>query len=80
MNEIKPVNCLVKHETALSSLKNDCHPILAEFGNDQFSIPINDERENITIEPINSFYFEAVEPFQSQYKKPIKRNYETLVQ
>ena len=39
----KPVNCLVKHETVLPSLKDDCHPGLAHFGNDQF--PIRKDKE-----------------------------------
>ena len=36
--KLKPVNCLVKHENVLPSLKDDCHPGLAHFGNDQFPI------------------------------------------
>ena len=34
--KLKPVHCLVKHETVLPSLKDDYHPSLAQFGNDQF--------------------------------------------
>ena len=41
----KPVHCLVKHETVLRSLKDDCHPGLAHFENDQFPIRKDKERE-----------------------------------
>ena len=58
--------------------KDDCHPILADFGNDQFSFR-NIDKENIISKPVNSSSFEAVKPFQSQYKKPIKRNTRTLL-
>ena len=44
-SEIKPVNCLVKHETVLASEKDDCHPFLADFGNDQFPYCIKDKGE-----------------------------------
>ena len=35
-NQFKLVHCLVKHETVLLTQKEDCHPILVDFGNDQF--------------------------------------------
>ena len=79
-NQIKPVQYLVKHETALPSQKNICHPTLVDFEKDQFSIPINDKRENIINKPQNSFFFEAVEPFRNQVKKAIKQNNKTLPQ
>ena len=75
-NQIKPVHYLAKHEKVLPSQKVDCHPILADFGNDQFSMSIIDNGENIRIKPLDSFSFEAVEPFQSQYKRTIMKNTE----
>ena len=41
--KLKPVNCLVKYETVLPSLKDDCHPGVPHFGNNQ--IPIRKDRE-----------------------------------
>ena len=72
-NYFKPVHYLVEHETVLSSQKDDCHPSLADFRNDQFSIGNIDKGENIEIEPLNSFSLEAVKPFQSRFKKPIRK-------
>ena len=43
--KLKRVNCLVKHETVLPSLKDDCHPGLAHFANDQFPIRKDEEGE-----------------------------------
>ena len=79
-NQVKSVHYLVKHETILPSQKDYCRPILADFGNYQFSIGINDKGEDIKIKPLDSILFEAVKPFQSQYKKPIKKNTKTLLQ
>ena len=39
----KPVHYLVKHETVIPLLEDDCHPVLAHFGNDQF--PIREDEE-----------------------------------
>ena len=78
--QIKPVHSLVKHEIVLPSQKDDCHLILAEFGNNQFSIRNNDPGANIIVKPVDSFSLEAVKPIQSQYKKPIKKNTKTLIQ
>ena len=71
---------LVKRETALPSIKVDCHPGLAHFGNDQFPIGNDKEGENIFIETLDSFAFDAVQPIQIPYKKPIKKSAKTLIQ
>ena len=47
--KFKPVHCLVKHETVLPSLKDDCHPGLAHIGNDQFSIRKDKEGEKMLV-------------------------------
>ena len=47
--KFKPAHCLVKHETALPSLKDDCHPGLAHIGNDQFSIRKDKEGEKMLV-------------------------------
>ena len=41
--KIKPVHNSIKHETVLPSLKDDCHPGLADFRHDQF--PTRDDIE-----------------------------------
>ena len=50
-NQLKPVHYLVKHEEIKYNQKNDCHPILADYGDDQFSIRINNKGEDIHIKP-----------------------------
>ena len=44
-NQIKPVHCLVKLETVLPSQEDDCHPILANFGNEEFSFRITENEK-----------------------------------
>ena len=55
--QLKPVHYLVKHEEIKYNQKNDCHPILADYGDDQFSIRINNKGEDIHIKPLDSFSF-----------------------
>ena len=71
-NQLKPVQYLVKHEEIKYNQKSDCHPILADYGEDQFSIRINNEGEDIHIKPLDSFSFQSIVPFESKYKRPTK--------
>ena len=50
--------------------KNDCHPILADYGDDHFSIRINNKGADIHIKPLDSFSFRSIVPFESKYKRP----------
>ena len=75
------MNYLFKHETVLPSLKVDCHPGPAHFGNDQFLIGIDNEGEKNVIKTLDSFSFDAVQPIQVQsVKKPITENAKPLFQ
>ena len=47
--KLKQVNGLVKHETVLPSLKDDCQPGLTHFGNDQFPFRKDREREKLLL-------------------------------
>ena len=76
--KFKPVHCLVKHETVLPSLEDDCHPGLAHFGKDQFLIGNDNEGENIVIKALDSFSFDAVQPIQVPFTKPITNSVQTL--
>ena len=76
-NQLKPVHYLVKHEELKYNQKNDCHPILADYGEDQFSIRINNKGEDIHI---NSFSFQSIVPFESKYKRPTKNKTKSLLQ
>ena len=78
-NQLKPVHYLVKHEKKYNQ-KNDCHPILADYGDDQFSIRINNKGEVIHIKPLDSFSFQSIVPFESKYKKPTKKQAKSLLQ
>ena len=79
-NQLKPVHYLVKHEEIKYNQKNDCHPILADYGDDQFSIRINNKGEDIHIKPLDSFSFQSIVPFESKYKKPTKTQTKSLLQ
>ena len=71
-NQLKPVHFLVKHEEIQYNQKNECHPILADYGDDQFSVRINNKGEDIRIKLLDSFSFQSIVPFESKYKKPTK--------
>ena len=60
--------------------KKDCHPILADYGEDQFSIRINNKVEGLHIKPLDSFSFQSIVPFESKYKKPTKNKAKSLLQ
>ena len=65
VNQLKPLHYLVKHEEIKYNQKIDCHPILADYGEDQFSIRINNNGEDIQIKPLDSFSFQSIVPFES---------------
>ena len=46
-NQLEPVHYSVKHEEIKNNQKNDCHPIFVDYGDDQFSIRINNKGEDI---------------------------------
>ena len=73
-NTLKPVHYLIKHEEVLPHQKHDSHQILADYGTDQFSIRINDKRNDIVVKPLQSFSFKSITPFQTKFKTPIKKN------
>ena len=52
-NTLKPVHYLIKHEEILPHQKHDSHPILSDYGTDQFSIRINDKGNDILVNPYN---------------------------
>ena len=74
-NSLKPVHYLIKHEEILPHQKHDSHPILADYGTDQFSIRINDKGN-----PLQSFSFKSITPFQTKFKTPITKNNKSLHQ
>ena len=77
---LKPVHYLIKFEEILPHQKHDSHPILAGYGTDQFSIRINDKRNDIVVKPLQSFSFIPTTLFQTKFKTPIKKNNKTLHQ
>ena len=79
-NQLKPVHYLVKHEEIKYNQKNGCHPILADYGEDQFSIRINNKGEDIYIKPLDSFSFQSIVPFESKYERPPKNQAKSLLQ
>ena len=79
-NTLKPVHYLIKHEEILPHQKHDSHPILADYGTDQFSIRINDKGNDIVVKPLQSFSFKSITPFQTKFRTPTKKNNKTLHQ
>ena len=79
-DSLKPVHYLIKQEEILPNQKHDSHPILADYGTDQFPIRITDKGNDIVVKPLQSFSFKSVTPFQTKFKTPIKKNNETLHQ
>ena len=75
---LKPVQYLIKHEEILPHPKHDSHPILADYGTDQFSIRINDKGNDIVVKPLQSFSFKSKTPCQTKFKTPIKKNNKTF--
>ena len=78
--KFKPVQYLVKRETALPSLKDDCHPSLAHLGNHQFPNCNEKEVEKNVVHTPESFLFDAVQSIQVLVNKLITKNAKTLCQ
>ena len=70
---LKPVHYLIKHEEILPHQKHDSHPILADFGTDQFSIRINVKGNDIVVKLLHSFSFQSTTPFRTKFKTPVKK-------
>ena len=79
-NQLKPVHYSVKHGEIKYNQKNDCHPILADYGDDHFSIRINNKGEGFHIKPLDSFSFQSIVPFESIYKRPTMNQTKSLLQ
>ena len=79
-NKLNPVHYLIKHEEVLPHQKHDSHPILADYGTDQFSLRINDKGNNIVVKSLHSFSFNAITPFQTKFKAPVKKHNKSLHQ
>ena len=79
-NQLKPVHYLVKHEEIKYNQKNDCHLLLADYGEDQISIRINNKGEDIHIKTLDSFSFQSIVPFESKYKRPTKNQTKSHLQ
>ena len=79
-NTIKQTHYLVQHEDVLPTQKNDSHLILADLGDDKFQLRIEDSGNKISYTPIDNISFKSITPFNSKYKKPIKKNEKTLLQ
>ena len=73
-NPLKPVLFLVKHEEIKYNQKNDCHPILADYGEDQLPIRINNKGEDIHIKLLDSFSLQSIVPFETKYRMAYKES------
>ena len=77
---LKPVQYLIRDEEVLLHQKHDSNPILADYGTDHISIRINDKDNDNIFNPLDSFSFKSVPPFQSKFKTPIKKHNKSLHQ
>ena len=77
---LTPVHYLIQHDEILPHQKHDSHPILADYGTDQFSIRINDKGNGNIVKPLDSFSFKSIIPFQNNYKTPAKKHNKSLHQ
>ena len=59
--------------------KNDSHLILADYGDDQFTLRIQDKGNIVKYTPLDSFAFYSVSSFLNKYKKPVKNKAKTLL-
>ena len=76
---LKPVHYLIKHEEILPHQKHDSHPILADYGTNQFFIRIKNKGNDIIVKPLQSFSFKSITPFQTKFKTPIKRTIKPFI-
>ena len=76
---LKPVHYLIKHEEILPHQKHDSHPILADYGTNQFFIRIKNKGIDIIVKPLQSFSFKSITPFQTKFKTPIKRTIKPFI-
>ena len=60
--------------------KHDSQNILADYGINPFSIRLCDKGNHVIIEPLVSFSFKSVTPFQFKIKTPIKKHNKSLHQ
>ena len=79
-NILKPIHYVVKHEDVLPTQKNDSHLTLADYGDDQFTLRIQDKGNIVKYTPLDSFSFQFVSSFLNNYKKPVKNKVKTLLQ
>ena len=71
----------MKHEEIKYNRKNDCHPILADYGRRIYQEDNkNNKGEDIHIKPLDSFSFQYIVPFESKYKKPTTTQTKSLLQ
>ena len=79
-NQLNSVHYLVNHEEIKYNQKKDCHPIFADYGEDQFSIRVNNKGEDIHIKHLDSISFQSIVPYESKYKRPTKNQTKSLLQ
>ena len=54
-NNLKPIHYLIKHEDVFPTQKNDSPLILADYGDDQFTLRIQDKGNVVKYTPLGSF-------------------------
>ena len=70
-NILKPIHYLVKHEDVLPIQNNDSHLILADYGDDQLTLRIQDKGNIVKNTPLDCFSFQSVSSFLNKYKKTV---------
>ena len=61
-----PVHYLMQHEEISPHQKHDSHPIFADYGTYQFSIPINDKGNSIIVKPPRLIFLQIYNSISKQ--------------
>ena len=72
INSLKQIHYLVEHGDVIPTQNKYFHPILVEYGDDQYTIRILDKGNTVTYTPLNSLSFKSASSFSNKYTKSIK--------
>ena len=76
-NSLKQIHYLLKHGDVVPTQKKDSHPILVDYGEDQFTLRVLDKGNTVRYTPLDSFSFNSVSSFLIINKKPMRNKVKT---
>ena len=72
-NSSKRIHYLVKHVDVLYTRKTDSHRNSVDYGDDQFTLCIQDKHKTVTNTPLDSFSSQSVYSFLTYIKNLFKK-------